>query len=378
MSHIAFLIPGVDRIAGAEAQVLLLAEALQQRDNRITVIAMSGSGGAARERLTASGCTFLSLQMRKGWADPRGWLRLLRWLRQHQPEIVHCHLPHAIWLGRCSRLLAPRKVHLDTLHTTATGPASHQRAFRWTAVFSDLVTAVSPAVRDSQLNHAVTAKQPFVVLPNAVNTARWAPSVEARRSQRKTLGVATADFLWFAAGRLEAVKDYPTLLHAFAALPSQARLLIAGSGPLAAPLERLIHSLELANRVQLLGQRNDLPELLPAADAFVQASLWEGMPMSLLEAGAAALPVVATNLPSIAGVVIEHETGLLAEPSEPESLAAAMLAMMQLPQAERAQMGRDARQHICENFALDKILDRWKALYQQSLNAHPQPRRWSS
>ena len=375
MSHIAFLIPGLDRIAGAEAQLLLLAEGLSQRGHRISVIAMSGEGDVAGRQLAACGCEFVALRMRKGWADPRGWLRLAQWLRQQQPEVVHCHLPHAIWLGRCSRWLAPRRVQIDTLHTTAVGPDSRQRAFRWTEFLSDQVTAVSDAVRASQLGHSVSCRQDFIVLPNAVDLERWAAGTEKRLRQRAAFKISDEEFLWIAAGRLEAVKDYPTLLNAFATLPTRARLLIAGSGPLAEALGRQIESLELTGRVALLGQRSDLADLLPAADGFVQASLWEGMPMSLLEAGAVELPVVATNLPSIAGVVLDKETGFLAEPSHQESLAAAMRAMMEVPPEERASFGQRARRLISENYALARILDRWEALYGALLADHPRPTR---
>ena len=86
MSHVALIIPGLDRIGGAERQVILLAKGLCRRGWRVSVVALSGSGGDAAAELVGAGAGFLSLEMRKGLADPRGWIRLHRWLRQQKPD----------------------------------------------------------------------------------------------------------------------------------------------------------------------------------------------------------------------------------------------------------------------------------------------------
>ena len=121
MSHVALLIPGLDRIGGAERQVVLIAKGLLGRGWRVSVVALSGSGGQAAAELTAAGAGFLSLEMRKGLADPRGWIRFNRWLRQEKPDVVHAHLPHAAWLARWSRLGAHVPAMVDTLHSSSTG-----------------------------------------------------------------------------------------------------------------------------------------------------------------------------------------------------------------------------------------------------------------
>ncbi|HMD76301.1 MAG TPA: glycosyltransferase, partial [Terracidiphilus sp.] len=106
MNHVALVIPGLDRIGGAERQVILLAKGLRRRGWRVSVVALSGAGGDVAAELIASGAVFLSLGMRKGLADPRGWIRFNGWLRRESPDVVHAHLPHAAWLARWSRLAA--------------------------------------------------------------------------------------------------------------------------------------------------------------------------------------------------------------------------------------------------------------------------------
>ena len=98
MRRIALVLPGLDRIGGAERQVMLLARGLNRRGWQVTVVALSGTGGDAAGELVADGIPFLSLEMRKGLADPRGWIRFHRWLLRERPHLIHAHLPHAAWL----------------------------------------------------------------------------------------------------------------------------------------------------------------------------------------------------------------------------------------------------------------------------------------
>src|SRR4051794_11126095 len=100
MNHVAFVIPTLDRIAGAERQVVLLATSLIKRHWQVSIIALSGTGGDAVGELDDAGATFMSLEMRKGLMDPRGWFRFNRWLKRERPDIIHAHLPHAAWLAR--------------------------------------------------------------------------------------------------------------------------------------------------------------------------------------------------------------------------------------------------------------------------------------
>src|ERR1017187_2303119 len=119
MKRIALIIPGLDRIGGAEKQLLLLANGLRDRGWWVSVVCLSGSASAAANKL--EDIDLVLLKMTHGLKDPKGWLRYLRWLRRERPTIVHAHLPHAAWLARWSRLFVPVRVQLDTIHTSATG-----------------------------------------------------------------------------------------------------------------------------------------------------------------------------------------------------------------------------------------------------------------
>src|ERR1700676_66453 len=175
MNHVALVIPGVDRLGGAELQVLELARGLHERGWRVTVIAMSGTGGDAGAGLIADGLGFLTLGMRKGLADPAGWIKLHRWLRHHKPDVLHAHLPHAAWMVRWSRLLAPVRVVCDTVHTSSRGTIGRQLGYRWSNWLGDAESAVSEGAAAACLSARMVSADRLVVIPNGVDTGRWKP-----------------------------------------------------------------------------------------------------------------------------------------------------------------------------------------------------------
>ncbi|MGA3136401.1 MAG: glycosyltransferase [Terracidiphilus sp.] len=376
MNHVALVIPGLDRIGGAERQVILLAKGLRRRGWRVSVVALSGAGSDAAAELIASEAAFLSLEMRKGLADPRGWTRFNRWLRRESPDVLHAHLPHAAWLARWSRLAAPVRVVVDTLHSSSTGALGRRLGYRWSGWLSDRVTAVSSAVAEAHRSAAMAGEDKLTVLPNGVDTGAWRPNAAVRANVHRELGLHD-EFLWLAVGRLEPVKDYSTLLRAMVEVPERARLVIAGGGPLQTDLLRLSTQLGLERRVRFLGFEPDVRSWMQAADGFVLSSRWEGLPMGLLEAAACALPAVATDVPGTREVIVEGQTGSLAVAGSAMALGAAMTRMMQTPAEERKAMGERARQRVIERFSLELVLDRWEALYGELLQRNPRPVPWA-
>jgi glycosyltransferase involved in cell wall biosynthesis len=374
VSHIALVIPGLDRIGGAERQVILLAQGLRARGWRVSVVALSGTGGDAAAELTASGVAFLSLRMRKGLSDPRGWVRFHRWLRQETPDVVHAHLPHAVWMARWSRLAEPLRVLVDTLHSSFTGASGRRIGDRLSSWLPDQVTAVSHAVADAHRLAGVAGS--IEVFPNGVDVAAWQPNSATRIALRRDLALQH-EFLWLAAGRLEPVKNYPVLLRAMADLPRYARLIVAGSGPLETQLRQMSTNLGLNSRVRFLGFEPNILPWMQATDGFVLSSRWEGLPMSLLEAAACALPAVATDVPGTREVIVDGDTGLLASQGSVASLAAAMTRMMVTPTDEHKAMGMRARRHVMDHFSLESALNRWEALYTDLLQRNRNPTRFA-
>jgi glycosyltransferase involved in cell wall biosynthesis len=362
----ALVIPTLDRIGAAERQVILLARGLSSRGWRVTVVALSGRGETAARELRAGGTEFVSLGMRKGVADPRGWIRFIRWLRHEKPDVVHAHLEQAAWLARGSRLFTSAPIVIDTLHYASSERIWRRLGYRFSRWMPDRVTAVSQSVAESHLAARAVSRKNLTILHNGVDVDDWRPNYRMRAVLRREMGLDD-QFLWVAVGRLEMMKDYPTLLKAMAALPRSARLVIAGAGPLHENLSWLASSLGLAGRIRFLGYEPNVKRWFQAADGFVLASRWEGLPMALLEAAACELPAAATDVPGIREMVEDGETGMLAPAMDPAALACAMTAIMQATPEERRAMGASARQCVAQRFSLASALDCWEELYDELL-----------
>jgi hypothetical protein len=200
------------------------------------------------------------------------------------------------------------------------------------------------------------------------------PSAERRRRARAALGLDDGAELALAVGRHEFAKGLPDLVEAAAALaPRRPRLtvLVAGRpGALTGELERRIAAAGLDGRVRLLGHRDDLPELLAAADLFVFPSLYEGMPGALIEAMALGLPAVASDLPAVREVVEPGASALLAPPGDPAALGAAIEALLD-DRARAAALGRRGREIFERRFTLDRSVAGMLDLYHRLLDGAP-------
>jgi glycosyltransferase involved in cell wall biosynthesis len=167
-------------------------------------------------------------------------------------------------------------------------------------------------------------------------------------------------------GRLTAAKRHADLLAATTIVRQtvpDVYTLIAGDGPLREALENEIATVDLASNASLLGLRDDIRQLMLAADGFVLSSAWEGLPMVLLEAAASSLPIVVTDVGGASEAIRDQETGYLTPPGDPPALADAMLRVMALTAEDRRTMGERARLHCIESFDMNRVADQWEALY---------------
>jgi glycosyltransferase involved in cell wall biosynthesis len=354
---------------GAETQIKELATRLQRRGWKISIASMLPPI-AYVEELEAAGICVYNLRMRRKVPDPRAVLRLAAIMRRERPLLIHSHMIHANLLARITRLFVKVPVLICTAHSITEGGRPRELAYRLTDSLADITTQVSEAGKQRYIQVGAVPPHKIVCIPNGIDTSRFQPNPMVRQAVREQLGCAPDAFVWLTVGRLEPVKNHLGLLSAFrevAAVHPNARLLIAGQGSLQAATEQRIVELGLADRVRLLGLRRDIPDLLNAADAFVLPSLWEGMPLTLLEASAAALPIVATDVGGNSEVVLDGKTGYLVPPQEAKALTQAMLRVMLLSENDRIAMGLAGRAHVVQNFDLERVVDRWEALYRELL-----------
>jgi glycosyltransferase involved in cell wall biosynthesis len=189
----------------------------------------------------------------------------------------------------------------------------------------------------------------------------WPGAPERRAESRRRLGIPTDGPLLVAVGNLYPVKDHATLLRATARIDG-ARVAIAGRGEEEKRLRNLADELDLGNRLNLLGLRDDVGEVLATADLFVHPSLSEGLPLAILEAMAAGLPIVATRVGGVPHALDDGRAGLLVPPGDPPALEAALRALLQEP-ARAAELGRAAHARARSVYSLAAMTDRYLEIY---------------
>ena len=294
--------------------------------------------------------------------DLRGLLELVRLFRRERPAAVHANSSKAGILGRLAAVAAGVPVRLFTVHGWAFkahgGLAA--RAYLWADRLMSPITTTTICVAESERQAGLRAhtcrRDRTVVIHNGVEPGR-----------RRDAAATAPPVSLISVGRLRAPKDFVTLLRAVATLePGSFRLRIAGDGPERPALEEEAAHLGLDGAVELLGTREDVGDLLAAADVFVLSSDSEGLPMSVLEAMASGLPVVASAVGGIPELVRDEGTGVLVPPRDPGALAAALEALIAQP-ALRARLGEAGRRRIEHDFSLAEFRRAHLEIYRTAL-----------
>ncbi len=356
-------------MGGADQQILILARAMRARGHDVRVVALTPLGPMGLEA-QREGIPTESLELRRNAGDLPRVARLVRMIRRWHPDILHTHMVHANLLGRALRPLAPVGALVSTIHSISDGGRLRMAGYRLTNGLVDRVTIISRIAADRYVKIGAVPAGRLEVIPNTVDLDRFKPSAAARAEIRKELGIGD-EFVWLAVGRFQPAKDYPTMVAGFARLArrSRSRLILVGQGPLRGEVEALLEKEGIRDRVQFLGVRRDVPDLMSGADGYVLSSAWEGMPVVLLEAAAVGLPVVATRVGGVAEVVEHGETGSLVSPGDPEALASAMEGVEALTPEKRIEMGARGRALVQKRYSTDSVMSMWERLYSSLLPA---------
>lgn len=366
-NRISFLITGLAR-GGAENQVVNLATQLKLRGWDVHIVSMVALMEFEAE-LAEAQITVDCLDMRRKVPDPRGAVRLVRVLRRRSPDVLHCHMVHANLLGRLVRPLAGVPVVICTAHNMNEGGRSRELAYRMTHTLADLTTSISHAAAQRYIEVGAVPEGKIRVVPNGIDTSRFRADSDVRRQSRAQLGLAD-EFVWLAVGNFCPAKDHANLLTAFAEVlkaRSDAQLLLVGEGPLKGQARTMADTLGIGTRVSFLGRRMNVSALMNAADAYVMSSAWEGMPVVLLEASAAELPIVATDVGGNREVVEDEVSGLLVPAHDPRTLADTMMRLMRFSKNELSLMGKHGRANTVHKYDLGQVVDQWETIYEELL-----------
>jgi glycosyltransferase involved in cell wall biosynthesis len=347
-------------VGGAETMLVRLACAEREDGGDIAVASLI-SGGFYADRLRAAGVRLEELGVRGAFGPVRGLVRLVRLMRDYQPDVVQGWMYHgdlAALLGLCLSGRRRRTGLIWGIRGSAIELGHYRLQLRvvmrlcaWLSRCPDLVTANS---EEGLRVHRAYGYRPrkAEVVPNGIDTDLFKPDPAARAALRGELGLSEDDVVFVQVARVDPMKDHRTALEAKAALP-QVKLMLIGAGTERLPAQE---------NVLRLGRRSDVARLLPAADFALSSSAFgEGFSNAIAEAMAGGLPVVATDVGD-AGVIV-GDTGKVVLPRDPAALAAAMTALAGEPPVARADRASKARRRIVENFGFVRLRERLHGLY---------------
>jgi glycosyltransferase involved in cell wall biosynthesis len=298
----------------------------------------------------------------------REGLRFARFLVRERVDIVHSHdiynnLFATVWAraARVPAVIASRR-WWHTLNRRA-----HRVACAVGYRLADRVLANCDAVATSLVSDEHVPASRVVVIPNFLDASAFEPVPEALRQERlATFGVPRDALVVGVVARLNPIKDHASLIRAIATLAARwprLHLVVAGRGPTRESLERLAAELRLADRVHFVGLQPQQPNLHALFDLSVLPSLSEGFPNAVLEAMAAAAPVVATAVGGTRDAVVSGETGLLVPAADPRALASAIESLLGDP-ARRAMMGMAGRERAQRMYQAASVVPLLESLYE--------------
>jgi sugar transferase (PEP-CTERM/EpsH1 system associated) len=360
--HVAHVLHSLG-VGGTENGVANVIRALG-RGFRHSVVVMTESGPTAH-RLPAD-VTVHEIRKRPG-IDPGAFARLVSALRRLAPDIVHSRNWSAFDAVPAARLAGGAALVHGEHGRAITDPHGHNRrrnlARRLLSPLVSRFVTVSFDLRRWLTQVVGIPERKVLTIHNGVDTTRFAD--DGREAARRTLGVADDVVVVGTVGRLDPVKDQLGLLEAFAHVGPggpRALLVVVGDGPCREALAIRAARADLAGRVRLLGERDDVPTVLRALDVFALPSIAEGISNTILEAMASGLPVVATRTGGNPELVEDGVTGTLVTVGAVADLAQGLRAYVGDPHL-RALHGKAGRHRAVDEFSLDRMASRYRDLY---------------
>lgn len=378
--RIAHVLPAF-QIGGQERVALDLARTHRARGHHVVAFSIDERDGSMIEPFRAAGVAPTVVQKRYG-VDSGLVLRLAAHFSRERVDVVHAHNPMAMMYagpaGKLARAVVVCTKHGENLE------AQRRRLVlrRLLGVFTDAYVAVSPQTAASARASRDVAEWKLRVIPNGIDVERFAAAAVERGAVRRELGIPDAAWVVGTVGRLAPEKNHVLLVQALASvLGPSLRLVVVGDGREAGAIARAAADAGATPWVHLPGARSDVPRLLGALDAFALPSLTEGLPLSVLEAMAAGLPVVASAVGGVPDVISNGEDGWLVPPRDAAALRERLLALRADPEAARALGSRaaaSARRHHSIEAMSDAYLRLYRVLLGEERGSEPVPARSAS
>jgi glycosyltransferase involved in cell wall biosynthesis len=356
------LIDGLN-VGGAEVLLYGLVQYLLAQGHQVHVA--YSTPGPMLEPMTATGVPLTRLP-RLARVDPILFFGILQTIHRFQPDLVHTHLFKSDLHGRLAARLSGVPVVISTAHNNDMWAKHAPLGYLYglTSKLVDRVIAVSDEVRAHQIDYTYVRPEKIITISNGVDVHTF--ENQDRRHVRNELGIGDAPLIGII-GRLSPQKDHQNFLRAAVkirqALPAT-RFLIVGDGPLKEELTLQAYTLGLGDAIFFCGLRHDIPAVLAALDVLVFSSLWEGLPVTLLEGMAASRPIVSTAVGGVGEVIVNEKSGLLVPASNSDMLADACLRVLN-DSSLAEKLARNGYTRVCEHYSSETMLKRTVELYEE-------------
>lgn len=367
---VCFLVNHLDT-GGAQTLLRNIVE-LDDRPNVTYTVCYAGGTDELADEFQALGVDVVDLGARTEppQFDPRPVLQTVRYFGNREFDVVHAHLPYASVLGRIAGNRSDAAV-VTTHHSISENYHPIERTLeRTTRGYNDATVYVSEAVADSFDDRSGA---PELTIYNGIDSAAFENSVRAADSEglRGELGVGD-DTLALNVGHCIEEKRQLDLVRAVDRLADDdpgVHVAIVGDGPGRSALEHAVRERGLDDHVSVVGRvpASEIYRYYAAADVYAQVSVYEGMPMTLLEAMSAGLPIVGTDVPGIAEFVEDGETGRIVPVASPAAIAGALSS---LDESQRQRMGRTCSDRVAERYDIDRTVEAYHTLY-EDLTSEP-------
>lgn len=361
--------PGVIQVVldlapgGAEYLVVEIARRLAARFPQL--VCCLDRTGPLESICREHGIGVVEMARRPGFHPSLG-ARLAALAARHNARVLHCHHYSSFVYGRLAALFRPglRVVFTDHGRLAGQAPSRKRRLLNpYLGTMPGGIFAVSSALRMQMLEEGFPADR-VSVLHNGIDPGPQTTPLTRQRA-RRALGLPEDVFVVGTAARLDPVKDLGTLVEAFALARREigdSRLVILGDGPERHALEAAAARAGVAAETCFAGYRREVRDLLPALDLFVNCSLFEGTSLTILEAMAASLPVVATTVGGTPEVVVDRRTGELIPPKAIARLASAIAAAA-ADAPRSAAFGLAGRERVETHFSVERMIERYALAY---------------
>lgn len=365
---ILYLITELEMGGAQQALFRLLSGLDRERFQPVVACLYNGRGEVGRQ-ITQLGIRVIDVRMARKWRWDALW-RLNQLIREERPIMLHASMYHANILGRLFGRLNSIPIIIVSRRTQDFGGQWRRWINRFLANWSDRTIVVSEKVRETEIRQTNLPSEKVLTINNGIDIRNFQILHPALREDiRRDLGIPDNSVVIGSVGRLQKVKGYSKLLSAMQIVNKsypEVYLVIVGEGDQRKALEQQALLQGLTKNVVFTGLRLDIPKVLMAFDMFALASETEGFPNAILEAMAAGLPVVATDVGGVPELILDKQTGFLVKSGDIRALAQALTSLINDPHL-RHQLAKAGQRRIAQHFTIDQTIQKTVSLYDQLL-----------